>query len=280
MKLIGFIDYFLDEWHADQYVQWINKGTWKDKFQVNCAWAAMDKPGGLTTKEWCRKHDVHQAASIEDVIERCDGLLVLSPDHTDQHWALSEAALSSGKPTYVDKTFAPDLETALRMFALAESSGTPMYSTSALRYASELTNLDKELEFVITRGPGLFANYAVHQLEMIVKLIGTGAKSALCTIGKDAPMIVYKYKDNRKSVIHCIPWADFTVTVHTSSKAGCQQDIREDFWPGFIEALLHFYENGQPPVRKEDTCEVTAMIEAGQKAIEMPGRWIPLPGIE
>ena len=81
--------------------------------------------------------------TIEEVVERSDYLIVLSPDNPEFHEELSQLPLQSGKPTYIDKTFAPDRETAIRLFDLAAKHGTPMYSTSALRFASEYRELDR-----------------------------------------------------------------------------------------------------------------------------------------
>lgn len=45
---------------------------------------------------------------------------------------------SSRANTYVDKTFAPDSNTAEEMFEFGKRYGTKFFSTSALRYAKEL----------------------------------------------------------------------------------------------------------------------------------------------
>lgn len=58
------------------------------------------------------------------------------------HEELCQIPLRSGKRCYVDKTFAPDYPTARRIFDIAEQSGTPCYSTSALRFADEYKGID------------------------------------------------------------------------------------------------------------------------------------------
>lgn len=138
MKTIGFIDYYLDEWHANNYPQLIKEAS-GGELEVTCAYAMKDSPlkGGMTTDEWCEKYQIKRCGTIEEVIEKCDCLLVLSPDNCEMHEELCKLPLCSGKLTYVDKTFAPDKETAERIFAVAQEHSTPCYSTSALRFASE-----------------------------------------------------------------------------------------------------------------------------------------------
>src|SRR5690625_2397159 len=120
VKKIGFIDYYLDEWHANHYPEWIRKNAEENdrKIEVAYAWADKDLEGGLTTKEWCEKYQVQQMESLEELVEKSDYLIVFSPDHPEHHERLGELALQSGKPVYMDKTFSPDLEAGKRMFAL------------------------------------------------------------------------------------------------------------------------------------------------------------------
>ncbi len=67
-----------------------------------------DKPGGLTTRDWCSKFGVQMMPTQEahDRSQRLSGPAV--SDHPEQHEALAQQVLRSGKPTYIDKTFAPD----------------------------------------------------------------------------------------------------------------------------------------------------------------------------
>ena len=58
MKTIGFIDYFLDEWHANEYPAMIrayNERHGTD-YQVKYAWAEKDASSGVTTDDWCEKY--------------------------------------------------------------------------------------------------------------------------------------------------------------------------------------------------------------------------------
>ncbi len=55
MKKIGFIDYYLSEWHANNYPNWIKTANEKlgTDFEVAYAWAELDKSplDGVTTDE-------------------------------------------------------------------------------------------------------------------------------------------------------------------------------------------------------------------------------------
>lgn len=285
MKKIGFIDYFLDEWHANNYPLWIADPRNDGRYEVAYAWAAMDKPGGLTTAEWCVNLNVVQTPSQEELIEKSDCLIVLSPDNPEQHEVLSTLVLKSGKPVYIDKTFSTNRAAAERMFELADRYGTPLYSTSALRYANELNWLkdngmaQADVAFASARGPGLFANYSIHQIEMIVAAMGTGAKRAIALGTENAPVVAYKYEDGRCSVMNHLPWSGFSLVVQDSFGKGGNLEVSGNFWDGFIDALLRFFDTGLPPVSRVETCEAVAMIEAGLAALREPGIWVDVPRV-
>ena len=59
MKKIGFIDYYLDEWHANNYPEFI-KNQGNGDFEVAYAWAKIDSPlpDGLTSKEWSETYNI------------------------------------------------------------------------------------------------------------------------------------------------------------------------------------------------------------------------------
>ena len=283
MKKIGFIDYYLDEWHANNYPAWIGESGRGDQFAVACAWAERDKPGGKTTSQWCEAFGVAQAPSREELIERCDCIVVLSPDNPERHEELAAPALKSGKPVYVDKTFAPDRAAAERMFDLAERHNTPLYSTSALRYAGELSWLgdngigQADVVFASVRGPGQFGNYAIHQVEMAVAAMGPGVRRAMAHGPGRAPVVVYEYRDGRLAVVNLLPWSGFSLALQAADGQGMARDIAGDFWGRFISAMLDFFETGKPPVPRAETCEAVAMVQAGAEALKRPGTWVELP---
>ena len=114
MKKIGFIDYYLDEWHANNYPDMIKK-AYPGEFEVSYAFGLIDSPkGGMTNRSWAEKNGITLCESIEELVEKRDYLIVLSPDNSEMHEELCKIPLKSGKNTFVDKTFAPTREIAER----------------------------------------------------------------------------------------------------------------------------------------------------------------------
>lgn len=283
MKKIGFIDYFIDEWHANNYPRMIRESSFKDRFEVALAWEEIVQPGKKPIDEWCRDQKVVRAATVRQVVKECDCLIVLSPDNAERHEDLAKLPLQSGKPVYIDKPIAPSLRIAKRLFARARKHATPMMSCSALRYGSALEDLlkdpigQKPVRFVATRGGGVFQIYAIHQVEMLVMTLGTGATRVMQCGNAQAQVMVVDYPDGRRGQITLAPGQGFQLSVAFGDKEGFVIDKMDDFFPRFIEAMLRFFDTGQPLVPEAQTLEIAALVEAGTKALAKPDKWVKVP---
>ncbi|MGG1517091.1 hypothetical protein ABE504_16900 [Paenibacillus oryzisoli] len=278
MKKIGFIDYFLDEWHAEKYPAWIEQAS-EGRMGVAYAYGMADVEGKLSNREWCAKKGIALLDAIEQVVEQSDYLVVLSPDHAQYHEELSRLALQSGKPTYIDKTFAPDRAAALRMLELADMHGTPMYSTSALRFAAEYAPVERQgIEAICSLGPGKFENYAIHQVEPIVALMGTEAKQVMWTGTAGAPSLLIGFSDGRQATINLYGWeSPFSMALSYANGASKYVKIESNFFGAFIEQLVAFFESGVSPVPPAETIAIASILEAGERAARTPYQWIALP---
>lgn len=276
MKKIGFIDYFLDEWHAEKYPEWIYNAT-GGQMKVTYAYGKVDSPTGASNAEWCKKKEIQLLDSIEEVVEKSDYLIVLSPDYPEYHQELSELPLQSGKPTYIDKTFAPDRKTAIQLFERAHQYGTPMYSTSALRYAAEYTDVDRHgLEMISSSGPGQYANYSIHQIEPIVKLLGPNATRVMWMGTPTFPALLIGYADGRQALVQHFG-GSFQMALNYNTGKSTTVKVESDFFNFFIQDLVRFFATGQPIVPAEDTIAIVTIIEYGMKAAQTPYQWIELP---
>ncbi|OPH57651.1 hypothetical protein BC351_03800 [Paenibacillus ferrarius] len=277
MKKIGFIDYFLDEWHAEKYPDWIEKAS-GGEMKVTCAYGMVNRQGKLTNAEWCRKKGIELLDSIQAVVEQSDYLVVLSPDHPEFHEELARLPLQSGKPTYIDKTFAPDLASAVRMFELAAAHGTPMYSTSALRYAAEYSELERSgIDAISSFGPGKFETYSIHQIEPIIALMGTEVQRLMWTGTEKTPSLLIGYKDGRQAAVNLYgSECPFMMNVNYGNDQAKLLKIESNFFGVFIENLVTFFESGVPAVSQAETLAIAAIMEAGMKAEKTPYQWLTL----
>ena len=272
MKKIGFVDYYISEWHANNYPAWIDRiaADMGVDYKVAYAWAELDisPVDGVSTAEWCEKFGAEKCDTVEELCEKSDVIVILSPSNPETHLRYAEAVLKYGKRTYIDKTFAPDQDTAKKIFALGEKYNAPFFSTSALRYATELDSIDAPDSILLTGGGSNLPEYFIHLGEMVVKKMGAvrsvkasanGSQwiiHAKTASGKDATMIwgasmpynAYMTKDGKET------W----------------KSLRSPFFDGLIADMLNFFETGKTSFDPSETLEVMRLRDAALKAVECP----------
>lgn len=275
MIKIGFIDYYLDEWHANNYPEMIKELS-GGRYEVAYAYGKIDSPiGGITNKEWAEKNGVELLESIKEVVEKSDRIIVLSPDNPEMHEELCQIPLKSQKLVYVDKTFAPDRATAERIFEYAETNNTKCYSSSALRFASEYADINrKEIYKIYSEGPGTYEMYSIHQIEPIVSLMGCRAKQVMFTGDGEHPSMVIKFEDGRYAHMYQTFDSPFRLTVNKEDNASDIYNVESDFFKLFLKELITFFDTGIIPVPHEQTIDVIAVREAGLKAMKKTFEWI------
>lgn len=271
MKKIGFVDYYISEWHANNYPKWIEQANAElgTDYKVSYAWAALDTSltDGRTTDEWCKAFGVEKCASCEELCEKSDVILLLSPSNPEQHLELAKKVLPYGKRTYIDKTFAPDYATAAKIIDLAVKYNTEFFSTSALRYADELKDYDGNGKYIHTTGGGrTLDEYSIHQIEMIVKTLGLGAASVSAMADGDRVNARINYDDGRAATLFFAPCMPFTAVTAGADGVSAYHNITSDYFLSLIKDILRFYENGGASFPVEQTREVMKVREALLKA--------------
>ena len=276
MIRLGFIDYFLDEWHANNYPAWLRQQAEARGMDLDLGYAWADCERGLTTEEWCEKYQMRRMESQEALIEACDAIIVLSPDNPEHHERLGRLALESGKRVEMEKTFAPDLACGVRLFDRAQDHGTPLFSSSALRFSRELEDfrLGRAARplFCATTGPGVYENYSVHQLEMINTVMGGGAKRVKA-IESGAGRSLWIDFDGRVASMTQTVGGDFAVDA-AYEQSSVHIPTCTDPFVGLIDAMMTFFADGTIPVTRQQTLEVIAMRDAGFKALNTPDTWV------
>ena len=260
MRKIGFIDYYLSEWHANNYPAWIKRAAERmgEDFDVKYAWAELDVSplDNVTSEEWCKKNGIELCGSIEELCEKSDYIIILAPSNPEVHLAYASVALKYGKNTYIDKTFAPDFDTAKKIFDIAKSYNTPFFSTSALRFADELTPYaSKAKEVSITGGGREVSEYIIHQIEILVRLVGVGADKLTVTKTEDGYDATVNYPDGRFGRLSFAPNYDFNVKVRTDSDEAsfC---CASPFFDNLIADILRFFLDGKSSFNAKETLEV------------------------
>lgn len=276
MKSIGFIDLYISEWHANNYPAWIKEIT--SDYEVKYIWAEeeISRVDGVTTDEWCEKYGTEKCGSIEELCEKSDAIIILAPSNPEKHLEYAKRVLPFKKPTYIDKPFAESKKAAKEIFDIANKFGTPFFSSSALRYAEELSSKAKCLSVATQGGGSNLPEYIIHQAEMVVKKMGVGAVKIkgekLCdsqftfTVG---------YADGRMAGMHFAVGAAFTVTMTDEKGTECKK-IESAFFKFLIKDIIAFFNIKKPSFDINETLEANRLMTGAIKAANKPDKWIKL----
>lgn len=282
MKKIGFVDYYISEWHANNYPEWIKRANEKlgTDYLVSYAWAEenLSPVYGETTDEWCGRMDVTRCDTIAELCEKSDVIIVLAPSNPEKHLQYAKEVLPFGKRTYIDKTFAPNLKTAEEIFKIAEQCGTPFFSTSAMRFADELNKLKGANNLIITAGGGNFPEYMIHPVEMTVKLLEDSVKKVKVEkLGEQRICHAETENGKRASIVYS-PLEVTSINCETKEGDYTHIDISSEFFIKLIEEIIKFFDTGLLPFDIKQTLEVMRFRDALLNAENADENWLLVNG--
>lgn len=280
MKKIGFVDHYLSEWHANNYPEWIRQANERLglDFELCFAFGELEiSPfDGASSDEWCRKYGAKKCETIEELCEKSDAIFILAPSDPETHLRLAEQVLPFGKPTYIDKTFAENYEVAQKIFELGEKYNAPFFSTSALRYAEEFSEIGEMNNAVITAGGDDFEEYIIHPVEIFVSALRKRAeKVKVETMGKTKICRILA-ENEKESAILFSPTFGYSILGEGSSGENKRIDAGWDFFPSLIEKILQFFEDKKLPFEPSETLEVMRLRDGIIKAEKQNGEWMEI----
>ena len=276
MKKIGFIDCFLSNWHANNYPAWIRESCQERglEYEVAYAWAEVEVSprDNKTTDEWCAENNVTRCATIEEICEKSDVLFILAPTNPEKHLEYAKIALKYGKRTYIDKTFAPNYAEAAEIFAIADQYGTQCFSTSALRYGTELDTFENPQK-IITTGAGRTPDeYIVHQVEMIVKLLGFNTKAVKAQKESDT-RVVYDiaFADGKSATAIWDTSLPFSVTSINEAGEENKKNVTSPFFKILLDKIVVFFETGEVDF---DRIQTLTGMKIREYLLANEGEWV------
>jgi predicted dehydrogenase len=264
-KRIGFVDNVLDNFHANVYLAALRNQLTGRGYTV-CGCSALQAETG---RAWAAKNNVPYFDTIAQLNEQVDFYMILAPSNPEVHLQLCQQVLPYGKTTYVDKTFAPDLLTARRIFALADECHTVIQTSSALRYTNVQAHVRQvgaqTVRHMVSWGGGRsFEEYAIHPVELVISCMGPHAVSLMRRgTGVDSQLLI-NFSDGRTGVVNVYTNANtpFAASVTTDTQT---QHITVDDSHLFIDmasANLDLFDSGRPGIDRDESLMVRCILDA------------------
>lgn len=268
-KRIGFVDFDLNNFHANKYLALLKTSLAPSGFAVSGAWAVRCATG----RQWASSNGVPYCETPEALNERADAFIVLAPSNPEVHLDLCRKFFPFGKPTYVDKTFAPDLATARRIFDLADRRRVPMQTSSALRYTNIQQYVKEQspnaVKHMVAWGGGRsFEEYAIHPVELVVSCMGHRALSLLHRKAGSCSQLLINFTAKRTAVVNVYVNTDtrFAAAVTTARETRYLPVEGCDIFRNTAEDILRLFATSQPAVDRRETLMIRRILDvAGQK---------------
>jgi predicted dehydrogenase len=225
-------------------------------------------------------HSVSEACLIErvcpdlaDAYRDVDGVIIAS-GQAELHRAFATPALEAGLPVFVDKPFTYTVEDAEALAELSARTGTPIFCTSATRFADQSVALKERLPRTVGTplaahviGNGDYANYAVHSLEFMLSTWGGGVSDLLSIGAEGYDTIRLNFQDGRRAIWQICKEMIWGFDLNVFGTEGVDgTSIRfEDRYQVFKNTaarIVQFMADRQPPVPLSETLEIVRLLEA------------------
>jgi virulence factor len=296
MIRLGIVDF--DTSHVVAFTQRLNHVEASEEQWVEGAQVAMGCPGtslmsperitGYTEK--LKSYGVPLVDDPTEMIGQIDGVLIESVDGS-VHYERAKPFLEAGVPVFIDKPFTCSLEHAKAIAELAEKNNVLVFSSSSLRYAVEVQEIQEkqnELGKVVgadayspgslhPRNPGLF-NYGIHGLETLYALMGPGCTSVWAVSTDGVDVVTGAWKDDRMGTLratragaHSYGFTAFCEKKVVPASINAGLIYRE-----LLKRIVRMFETGKPPIDIRETLEIVAFIEAAMVSAKQGGERVPL----
>lgn len=277
----------LDTSHAIVFTEMLNDAA--HEYHIDGAKVSTGFPGGSPTfslsrnrvqgysEDLQRRLGVTMCGSIAEVAGQVDAFLLESVDGRQHLEQFRQLAL--GKPVFIDKPFATATADAREIIALARATGTPIMSSSSLRYAAGIADLKTPAETVVSCEafgpaairedyPGLFW-YGIHSAEVLFSFLGHDCRTVRCISYPGTDAVLAEWADGRLGVMRGTRFEknDFGCVLHTS--AGTRLGLSASKPPSYyllMQQVIRFFATGVSPVPIEETFAIVSFLEAADRS--------------
>lgn len=264
---IGFVDDNLDNFHANTFLTLLRGPLASRGFTVTGCSGLQDAP----SRAWAVKNNIPYVTDPAALDQRVDAYMVMAPSTPETHATLCARVFPFGKPTYVDKTFAPSLAAARDLFALATRSRAPMQTSSVLRYTNVQDEVRKSpaepVEHMTTWGNGgSFDEYAIHPLELLISVMGAEVETVMRRGDGDRSQLLLNFSGNRTGTVNVYTGSSTPFAANVTTRKGTRY-LAVDQGPMFgnsLAATLDFFTSGQPSVPQAESLAIMGILDAAR----------------
>jgi len=281
-KRIGIIG--LDTSHATAFTQSLNRENASpdfDGYKVVAAYphGSRDIESSVSRiprfTEEIKKLGVEIVDSISTLIEKSDKIFLLTNDGR-RHLEQAIPVFKAGKLMFIDKPIAASLTDAFAIFQAAKDFNQPVFSSSGLRYISNIGALSTAGDIlgadtfspclIEPTHPDIFW-YGIHGVETLFTVMGTGCKTVSRVHTPDTDFVVGVWNDNRIGSFRGVRTG--RIYNYGGTAFGTKSNVNLGDFGGYdpmLKEVIKYFNTGISPVSPEETLEIFTFMEAADES--------------
>lgn len=227
------------------------------------------------------KYNVEMVKSIEELCQKVDGVLLESVDGRP-HLAQAKPVIAAGKPLFVDKPVAANLEEVVEIYRLAKEKNVPIWSSSAFRYGKGIADARTNEKLGKIVGCDVFGSsswaefhpdlylYGIHPVEALFTVMGPGCEQVRRVKAGGTDLVIGVWKDGRIGTFRDLRGGKTAGPAIIYGTKGTVVGESTGYTP-LVQEIVKFFKTGKPPVTAEETIEIYAFMSAADASRDKDG---------
>lgn len=257
-------------------------------------------------REQIQSFGVELVESVDEMLRRCDAAMIMSLDGR-KHLEQARGVLEAKKPLYIGRPLAAALPDVIKIFRVAQETGTPCWSSSQHRFSPGFSGMRNHPEVGPVVGCDVYGGctaephhaelfwHAVHGIDTLYAIMGPGCVSLTCAASEAADFITGVWQDGRVGTFRGIKQGALKYSATVFGETGVSTagiyghgapvkgivptDDEYMGYKGIALAMGKFYRGGPVPVSPEETTEVFAFMEAAHESKRQGGARVTLASV-
>ena len=244
------------------------------------------------------RFDVKLVGSVDELLGACDAVMIMSLDGR-KHREQAAAVLKAGKRLYIGRPIAASLTDAVAILKLAETTKTPCWTSSQHRYSPGFIGMRNHPEVGRVLGCDVYGGcptephhaefywHAVHSIETLYTIMGSGCETVRCTSTPTAEVITGVWTDGRVGTYRGIKKGALKYSATVFGEKGVSvagiyghgvpvkgvvpTNDKYMGYEGIAIEIAKFFKGGPVPVSAAETLEIFAFMEAAHESKRQKG---------
>jgi predicted dehydrogenase len=238
----------------------------------------QNKEGLDARQKQLESWEIKVTESFDECIADCDAI-ILEINDPAYHLEYFKKVTQLGKPIFLDKPLADTYASGKAICDLAKKNNVRVFSSSSLRFVTAIVEAKKaisEPEFVnvyVALGTAFAGSsvvwYGVHTMEMLQRLMGSGAVSLKATQDEKGVVCFVKYKNGSRGIVELNSGSYiYGGAVRTKGQAHpFVVDMSMAYTLQLIE-IAKFFNGEEAPVSMDETLEVMDLLDTAQRSLD------------